>query len=54
MGTNIIIRLIGETPEGLAARLDMSPKVVGLSDDAPVMNCQDRSLWATHVIRWGI
>lgn len=54
MGRNIIIRLIGETPEGLAARLDMSPKVVGLSDDAPVMNCQDRSLWATHVIRWGI
>ena len=54
MGTNIIIRLIGETPEGLAARLDISPKVVGLPDDAPVMNCQDQSLWATHVIWWGI
>ena len=54
MGTGIIIRMIGETSQGLAARLDMSPKNAGLPDDAPVVNCLDSSLWASHVIHWGL
>jgi hypothetical protein len=54
MGTDIIIRLVGESAEGLARRIDMSAKNVGLPPDAPVVNCQDQSLWSSYVIRWGV
>jgi hypothetical protein len=54
MGANIIIRLIGEDGVGLAERIDMAGKPAGLPDDAPVANCADLSLWASHVIHWGI
>lgn len=52
MGTGILIRLVGETPEGLAARLDMSPNNPGVPENAPVVGCGDYSLWASHVIHW--
>ena len=54
MGTGVIIRLVGETPQGLAARLNMAPKNAGLPDNAPVVHCSDSSLWASHVIHWGL
>ena len=54
MGTSIIIRLIGEDGVGLAERIDMGAKAAGLPDDAPVANCGDQTLWASHVIHWGI
>lgn len=54
MGAGILLRLVGETPEGLAARLDMAPKNAGVPEDAPVVGCGDYSLWASHVIHWGL
>ena len=54
MGSSVIIRLVGETAEGLAARIDMSPRNARLAGDAPVVNCQDQSLWSSHVIHWGL
>ena len=53
MGTDIRVRLVGETPSGLAARLDMASKNAGLPENAPVVHCRDYSLWASHVIHWG-
>lgn len=53
MGTAIRLRLVGETPESLAARLDMAPKNAGVNEDAPVVGCGDLSLWGSHVIYWG-
>lgn len=54
LGSDIIVRLVGESAVGLAKRLDMSPKNTGTPDDAPVIGCQDMSLWSSHVIHWGI
>lgn len=53
MGTGITIRLVGESSQGLAARIDMMAKGT-LSEEAPVINCQDMSLWSSHVIHWGL
>jgi hypothetical protein len=55
MGTGLLIRMVGDTSHGLAARLDMSPiEVAGVSDEFPAVNCLDRSLWASHVIHWSL
>ncbi len=54
MGTGLLIRMVGDTSHGLAARLDMSPKIAGVSEEFPVVNCLDRSLWESHVIHWSL
>lgn len=54
MGAAIIIRLVGETSVGLAARLDAGAMITGVPDDAPVQNCQEQTLWSSHVIHWGL
>ena len=53
-GAAIIVRFVGENGEGLAARLDNTPKNTGSPPDAPVENCSEMSLWSSHVIHWGL
>ena len=54
LGAAVTIRIVGQDPAGLAARLDMQARNTGVAPDAPVENCSDFSLWESYVIYWGL
>ena len=53
MGTLITIRLVGESPDGLARRLDAVEKPQGTPAAAPVLGCRDGALFGSYVAHWG-
>jgi hypothetical protein len=52
MGTLITIRLVGESPEALARRLDALEKPQGTPAAAPVLGCMDGALFNSFVAYW--
>ena len=53
MGTLITIRLVGESPDALARRMDAVEKPQGTPAAAPVLGCRDGAFFNCFVAHWG-